>query len=49
MDATMDNGPAYAAREAAQDEVIYNLQQQIQQMANTLNQQAQRAETTPRV
>ncbi|PLW30259.1 hypothetical protein PCASD_19793 [Puccinia coronata f. sp. avenae] len=49
MDATMDNGPAYAAREAARDEVIYNLQQQIQQMANTLNQQAQRAETTPRI
>jgi hypothetical protein len=49
MDASMNNGPAYAAREAAQDKVVFNLQQQIQQMANTLNQQTHCAENTPRV
>jgi hypothetical protein len=49
MDASMNNGPAYVAQEAAQDEVVYNLQQQMQQMANTLNQQTQRAKNNPRV
>ncbi|KAA1116509.1 hypothetical protein PGT21_016402 [Puccinia graminis f. sp. tritici] len=47
MDAAMNDGN-HAARDAARDEVILNLQQQVQQlMANALNQQAQRAEAAP--
>ncbi|KAA1131665.1 hypothetical protein PGTUg99_050095 [Puccinia graminis f. sp. tritici] len=50
MDAAMNDGNQTAARDAARDEVILNLQQQVQQlMANALNQQAQRAEAAPRV
>jgi hypothetical protein len=48
MDAPMNNGQANAAREAARDEVILSLQQQVQHlMANALNQQAHRAEAAP--
>lgn len=46
----MRDGQAQTAREAARDEVIMNLQQQVQQlMANALNQQAQHSKAAPRV